>query len=182
MYVVVTAQHHALFHKRGHLWQPPDRRSNTNTTLAVANDLDLASIPLEFAELNVLERQLIARIFPFAKLVKLPEGQQSAIHGSVVCVPSEMKIMVNSPQRKHAETQLLQVKQVKVTDQLWRTPSLLHRQHEKCFSRTDEAKTELYRWDILMTKKMPIRKTVDVTCEEKPEDDLSKEELRPCWA
>ncbi|XP_077367827.1 uncharacterized protein LOC144011878 [Festucalex cinctus] len=77
---------------------------------AVANNLALVPIPEELSELNVLERQLIAKIIPFAKIVALPKGQQRAIHGSVVCVPSEMEAAVNSLPRPRSEAQLLQVK------------------------------------------------------------------------
>ncbi|KAK0151948.1 ATP-dependent DNA helicase PIF1 [Merluccius polli] len=77
---------------------------------AVANNLELAPIPPELAILNVLERQLIAKILPFAKIIALPKGQQRAVHGAVVCVPSEMETVVNSLPRPNAEAQLLQVK------------------------------------------------------------------------
>ncbi|XP_032445815.1 uncharacterized protein LOC116736996 [Xiphophorus hellerii] len=79
-------------------------------SIAAANNLHLASVPIELAELNVIERQLIAKILPFAKIVSLPKGQQRAIHGAVVCVPSDMETVVNSLPRPREEAQLLQVK------------------------------------------------------------------------
>ncbi|XP_074549060.1 uncharacterized protein LOC141807175 [Halichoeres trimaculatus] len=79
-------------------------------TYAVANNLELAPIPPELAELNVLERQLIAKILPFAKIIALPKGQQRAVKGAVVCVPSEVESVVNSLPRSNCEAQLLQVK------------------------------------------------------------------------
>ncbi|KAJ8406876.1 hypothetical protein AAFF_G00291520 [Aldrovandia affinis] len=79
-------------------------------SIAVANSLELAPIPSELEELNVLERQLIVKILPFAKIVALPKGWQRAVHGAVVCVPSEVEITVNSLPRPSAEAQLLQVK------------------------------------------------------------------------
>ncbi|XP_051814270.1 EF-hand domain-containing protein D1 isoform X1 [Acanthochromis polyacanthus] len=79
-------------------------------THAVANNLELAPIPPELAQLNVLERQLIAKILPFAKIIALPKGQQRAVHGAVVCVPSEVESVVNSLPRPLPEAQLLQVK------------------------------------------------------------------------
>ncbi|XP_032413114.1 uncharacterized protein LOC116719398 [Xiphophorus hellerii] len=79
-------------------------------SIAAVNNLHLASVPPELAELNVLERQLIAKILPFAKIVSLPKGQQRAIHGAVVCVPSDMETVVNSLPRPREEAQLLQVK------------------------------------------------------------------------
>ncbi|KAG7455732.1 hypothetical protein JOB18_011132 [Solea senegalensis] len=78
--------------------------------MAVANKLELAPIPPELADLNVLERQLIAKILPFAKIVALPKGQQRAVRGAVVCVPSEVETTVNCLPRPNPEAQLLQVK------------------------------------------------------------------------
>nr|XP_021330385.1 uncharacterized protein LOC101882679 [Danio rerio] len=85
--------------KRGHM-----------PSIAAVNKLELPPIPAELAELNVLERQLIAKILPFAKIVALPKGQQRAVHGAVVCVPSEVENTVNSLPRPRSESQLLQVK------------------------------------------------------------------------
>ncbi|KAE8291528.1 hypothetical protein D5F01_LYC08879 [Larimichthys crocea] len=79
-------------------------------TIAVANNLELAPIPPELAALNVLERQLIAKILPFAKIIALPKGRQRAVHGAVVCVPSEVAATVNTLPRPNTEAQLLQVK------------------------------------------------------------------------
>ncbi|KAJ8366679.1 hypothetical protein AAFF_G00345430 [Aldrovandia affinis] len=78
-------------------------------SIAAANSLELAPIPPELEELNVLERQLIVKILPFAKIVALPKGRQRAVHGAVVCVPSEVETTVNSLPRPSAEAQLLQV-------------------------------------------------------------------------
>ncbi|XP_073724526.1 uncharacterized protein [Misgurnus anguillicaudatus] len=80
------------------------------SSIAVANRLELAHIPAELLDLNVLERQLIAKIVPFAKIVALPKGQQRAVHGAVVCVPSEVEKTVNCLPRHSSESQLLQVK------------------------------------------------------------------------
>ncbi len=79
-------------------------------SIAVANKLELPPIPAELLELNVLERQLIAKIVPFAKIVALPKGQQRSVRGSVVCVPSEVEKTVNCLPRPNSESQLLQVK------------------------------------------------------------------------
>ncbi|XP_055056177.2 uncharacterized protein [Misgurnus anguillicaudatus] len=79
-------------------------------SVAVANKLELAHIPAELLELNVLERQLIAKIVPFAKIIALPKGQQRAVQGAVVCVPSDMEKTVNCLPRPSSESQLLQVK------------------------------------------------------------------------
>ncbi len=85
--------------KRGHM-----------PSIASANKLELQPIPTELVELNVLERQLIAKIVPFAKIVALPKGQQKAVHGAIVCVPSEVEQTVNSLPRPRSASQLLQVK------------------------------------------------------------------------
>ncbi|XP_026112056.1 uncharacterized protein LOC113090442 [Carassius auratus] len=79
-------------------------------SIAAANRLELPPIPAELLELNVLERQLIAKIVPFAKIVALPKGQQRSVYGAVVCVPSEMEKTVNCLPRPNSESQLLQVK------------------------------------------------------------------------
>ena len=78
--------------------------------LAVADELKLSPIPPELSELNVLERQLIAKVLPFAKIVALPKGRQGAVHGAVVCVPSEVNATVNCLPRPRGEAQLLHVK------------------------------------------------------------------------
>ncbi|KAJ8378401.1 hypothetical protein AAFF_G00242890 [Aldrovandia affinis] len=78
-------------------------------SIAVANSLELAPFPPELEELNVLERQLITKILPFAKIVAL-QGRQRVVHSAVVCVPSEEETTVNSLPRPSAEAQLLQVK------------------------------------------------------------------------
>ena len=79
-------------------------------SIAVANNLKLAPIPPELSELNVSERQLITKILPFAKIVALPKGRQRAVHGAVVCVPSEVEATVNCLPTSRHEAQLLQVK------------------------------------------------------------------------
>ncbi|XP_039896714.1 uncharacterized protein LOC120739111 isoform X6 [Simochromis diagramma] len=78
-------------------------------SVAVANNLALATIPIELSRLNVLERQLTAKILPFAKIIALPKGQQRAVHGAVVCVPSDVETTVNCLPRPNSEAQLLQV-------------------------------------------------------------------------
>ncbi|XP_069378951.1 uncharacterized protein [Paralichthys olivaceus] len=85
-------------------------RRGSMPSIAVANELELAPIPPELGELNVLERQLIAKVLPFAKIIALPKGQQRAVHGAVVCVPSEVSATVNCLPRPSGEAQLLQVK------------------------------------------------------------------------
>lgn len=53
-----------------------DLQRGKMSSIAVANNLALAPIPIELSELNVLEQQLTAKILPFAKIIALPKGQQ----------------------------------------------------------------------------------------------------------
>ncbi|TKS65455.1 ATP-dependent DNA helicase PIF1 [Collichthys lucidus] len=78
--------------------------------LAVANNLELADIPPELSDLNILERHLIAKCITFAKIIPLPKGQQRAIRGNVVCVPSEVTETVNCLPRLRGQSQVLRVK------------------------------------------------------------------------
>ena len=52
------------------------------------NSLELEHIPKELNVLNSLEQHLVALHIPFMKVVSLPKGGQNAVHGPVVCVPS----------------------------------------------------------------------------------------------
>ncbi|CAI5669492.1 unnamed protein product [Oreochromis niloticus] len=78
--------------------------------LAVANKLDLADIPPELSDLNILERHLIAKCIPFAKIIPLPKGRQRAIRGNVVCVPSEVQETVEALPRLRNDSQVMRVK------------------------------------------------------------------------
>lgn len=78
--------------------------------IAVVNNLALDPIPEELQGLNVLERHVIAKFIPFVKIISLPKGQQQAVHGAVVCVPSEVESTVQSLPRPPSESQLLRVK------------------------------------------------------------------------
>uniref|UniRef100_A0A3B3CJC3 ATP-dependent DNA helicase n=1 Tax=Oryzias melastigma TaxID=30732 RepID=A0A3B3CJC3_ORYME len=78
--------------------------------LAVANNLQLADIPEDLSNLNILERHLIAKCIPFAKIVPLPKGRQHSIRGNVVCVPSEVQETVDTLPRIRSQSQVLRVK------------------------------------------------------------------------
>ena len=80
------------------------------STLAVANKLQLSEIPSELSDLNILERHLIAKCIPFAKIIPLPRGRQRLIRGNVVCVPSEVQETVNALPRLRSESQVMRVK------------------------------------------------------------------------
>ena len=77
---------------------------------AVINGLSLADIPAELKDLNILERHLIAKAIPFAKIIPLPKGGQRAIRGNVVCVPSEMQETVDALPRLRGQSQVMSVK------------------------------------------------------------------------
>ncbi|XP_036949326.1 uncharacterized protein LOC119017041 [Acanthopagrus latus] len=79
-------------------------------SLAVANNLELADIPSELCDLNILERHLIAKCITFAKIIPLPKGRQQCIRGNVVCVPSQIEGTVNALPRLRSESQVLRVK------------------------------------------------------------------------
>ncbi|XP_038135176.1 uncharacterized protein LOC119779572 [Cyprinodon tularosa] len=78
--------------------------------LAAANKLWLAEIPCVLSDLNILERHLISKVIPFAKIVPLPKGRQRLIRGNVVCVPSEVEETVHALPRLRSESQVLRVK------------------------------------------------------------------------
>ncbi|KAL0198839.1 hypothetical protein M9458_007379, partial [Cirrhinus mrigala] len=78
--------------------------------IAVANMLQFTPIPPELCDLNILERHVIAKYIPFAKILTLPKGQQKAIKGAVISVASEVETTVNCLPRPRSESQLLTVK------------------------------------------------------------------------
>lgn len=78
--------------------------------LAMMNNLELADIPAELSDLNILERHLVAKCIPFAKIIPLPKGRQRAIHGNVVCVPSEVQETINALPRLRGQSQVMRVK------------------------------------------------------------------------
>ncbi|KAK3105150.1 hypothetical protein FSP39_018213 [Pinctada imbricata] len=55
-----------------------------------SNNMSLDDIPDKLKALNSLEQNLIAKHITFMKLAMLPQGAQNAIHGPVVCVPSNL--------------------------------------------------------------------------------------------
>ncbi|CAI5653238.1 unnamed protein product [Oreochromis niloticus] len=85
-------------------------KNGSMPALAVANKLELADIPPELSDLNILERHLIAKCIPFAKIIPLPKGRQRAIRGNVVCVPSEVQETVEALPRLRINSQVMRVK------------------------------------------------------------------------
>ncbi len=59
---------------------------------------------------NILERHLVAKCITFAKIIPLPKGRQRAIHGNVVCVPSEVQETVSALPRLRRDSQVMRVK------------------------------------------------------------------------
>ena len=76
---------------------------------ASMNSLELENIPDELNVLNSLEQHLIALHIPFMKVVSLPQGGQNAVHGPVVCVPSQIKKTTCLPRREDLDL-ILRVK------------------------------------------------------------------------
>ena len=73
------------------------------------NSLELEDIPEELKILNNLEQHLVALHIPFMKVVALPKGGQKAIHGPVVCVPSNMRKTTSLPRGEDSDL-ILRVK------------------------------------------------------------------------
>uniref|UniRef100_A0A669CL00 ATP-dependent DNA helicase n=1 Tax=Oreochromis niloticus TaxID=8128 RepID=A0A669CL00_ORENI len=85
-------------------------KSGRMPRLAAVNGLDLQDIPAELCDLNILERHLIAKCIPFAKIIPLPKGRQRLIRGNVVCVPSEVQQTVDSLPRLRNQSQIMRIK------------------------------------------------------------------------
>ncbi|XP_025760247.1 uncharacterized protein LOC112844863 [Oreochromis niloticus] len=85
-------------------------KNGSMPALAAANKLELADIPPELSDLNILERHLIAKCIPFAKIIPLPKGRQRAIRGNVVCVSSEVQETVEALPRLRINSQVMRVK------------------------------------------------------------------------
>ena len=73
------------------------------------NSLELDEIPEELKILNNLEQHLVALHIPFMKVVALPKGGQKAVHGPVVCVPSNMRKTTSLPRCEDSDL-ILRVK------------------------------------------------------------------------
>uniref|UniRef100_A0AAZ1X1B7 ATP-dependent DNA helicase n=1 Tax=Oreochromis aureus TaxID=47969 RepID=A0AAZ1X1B7_OREAU len=85
-------------------------KSGCMPRLAAVNGLELQDIPAELCDLNILERHLIAKCIPFAKIIPLPKGRQRLIRGNVVCVPSEVQQTVECLPRLRSHSQIMRVK------------------------------------------------------------------------
>ncbi|CAI5685860.1 unnamed protein product, partial [Oreochromis niloticus] len=85
-------------------------KSGRMPRLAAVNGLELQDIPAELCDLNILERHLIAKCIPFAKIIPLPKGRQRLIRGNVVCVPSEVQQTVDCLPRLRNQSQIMRIK------------------------------------------------------------------------
>ena len=77
---------------------------------AVNNLMMLDEIPEELKKLNSLEKQLIALILPFSKIVSLPKQGQKGIHGPSVLVPTNVKKVQEMLPRSVCNADLIKVK------------------------------------------------------------------------
>lgn len=77
---------------------------------SVGNNLQLDDIPDELVNLTSLERHIISRRIPFAKMLALPRGKQLAIRGPVVNVPSVPSTVVDLLPRLPMDTSVLPLK------------------------------------------------------------------------
>ena len=77
---------------------------------AKANALQLDPIPNELKDLNALELRLISLRIPFMKMVALPSGKQSYIHGPALNVPSKLDSVCTLLPRLPSQTDLIPLK------------------------------------------------------------------------
>ena len=77
---------------------------------AKANGLQLETIPEELSDLNDLESHLIGQRIPFMKICALPRGQQKAIHGPCVNLPSNIDNMCKLLPRLPSNAEIIQLK------------------------------------------------------------------------
>ena len=77
---------------------------------AKANGLKLETIHEELSDLNDLESHLIGQRIPFMKICALPRGQQKAIHGPCVNVPSDIDNMCKLLPRLPSNAEVIPLK------------------------------------------------------------------------
>jgi hypothetical protein len=85
-------------------------KKNKVPEISVANNLDLDEIPQALQDLSSLELIFLSRRIPFMKLVGLPRGRPSAIHGVVVNIPVNPEERVGILPRTPSPDILLPVK------------------------------------------------------------------------
>ena len=57
---------------------------------AKVNNMELDEIPCELSVINNIESRLLSKRIPFMKMVALPRGKQTAIHGPAINVPTNL--------------------------------------------------------------------------------------------
>ena len=77
---------------------------------AVANGLQLTSIPEELSSLNDLEWWFINLCIPFMKLIALPKGKQCSINGQCVDIPAKTNAVTDFLPQIPEEIQLIDFK------------------------------------------------------------------------
>ena len=74
---------------------------------AITDGLELGKVPEELKCLNKLELELISLRIPFLKMVALPSGKQSCVHGPAVNVPSKLDNVCTLLPRLPGQTDLV---------------------------------------------------------------------------
>ena len=77
---------------------------------AWANGLQLSDPPEELRDLKPLELRLISQRIPFMKMIGLPKGQQKAIHGPAINVPTKLDSVCSLLPRLPTDAQILPMK------------------------------------------------------------------------
>ena len=74
------------------------------------NNLDLDVVPDELSELNSIEIRLVSKRIPFMKMVALPRGRQTAIHGPAVNIPTNLDTICKLLPRLPKDSEILPMK------------------------------------------------------------------------
>ena len=74
------------------------------------NNLDLDPVPDELSELNSIEIRLVSKRIPFMKMVALPRGRQTAIHGPAVNIPTNLDTICKLLPRLPKDSEILPMK------------------------------------------------------------------------
>ena len=88
-------------------------RSNKLPRFAIANGLELKPLPEELSKLCALERQLIAQVIAFSKIVGLRGGGYQGVKGESVYVPIDpdrIAKTVKTLPRKLTDSELIPLK------------------------------------------------------------------------
>ena len=74
------------------------------------NNLDLDVVPDELSKLNSIEIRLLSKRIPFMKMVALPRGRQTAIHGPAVNIPTNLDTICKLLPRLPKDSEILPMK------------------------------------------------------------------------